>query len=207
VSPVPATPPRTQPSRIQIHDVLPAVEGGRWPVKRSQGDDVVVECDIVRDGHEQLRAVVRHRPPGATSWAEEPMEQLTPDRWRGTFTTAALGLHAFQVEAWVDHVASWRSEVERKLAAGQEDLDSEMIEGAALHEAAASRLRGAGRAAARGRRSTGRRPPFRRTRWRPWTAPPAGRSAPAPRSTWWTSTASAPGWAPGTSCSRARGAA
>jgi len=149
VTSVPATPPRTQPSRIQIHDVRPAVEDGRWPVKRSQGDDVVVECDIVRDGHEQLRAVVRHRPPGEEAFREEPMAQVTPDRWRGTFATGSLGLHAFQVEVWVDRVASWRSEVERKLAAGQEDLDGEMVEGAALHEAAASRLKGAGRAAVR----------------------------------------------------------
>ncbi len=147
---MPATTPRTQPSRIQIHDVLPAVEGGRWPVKRSLGDDVVVECDIVRDGHEQLRAVVRHRPPGEEAFVEEPMTQLTADRWRGRFTTASLGLHEFQVEVWVDQVASWRSEVERKLAAGQEDLDSEMLEGAALHEAAASRLKGSGRTAVKG---------------------------------------------------------
>ena len=147
---MPATTPRTQPSRIQIHDVLPAVEGGRWPVKRSLGDDVVVECDIVRDGHEQLRAVVRHRPPGEEAFVEEPMTQLTADRWRGRFTTASLGLHEFQVEVWVNQVASWRSEVERKLAAGQEDLDSEMLEGAALHEAAASRLKGSGRTAVKG---------------------------------------------------------
>ncbi|HMO01126.1 MAG TPA: DUF3416 domain-containing protein, partial [Miltoncostaeaceae bacterium] len=149
MTPVPATMPRTPPSRIQIHDVRPAVEGGRWPVKRSQGDDVVVECDIVRDGHEQLRAVVRHRPPGERAFREEPMTQLTPDRWQGTFTTGALGLHAFQVEVWVDQLASWRSEVQRKLAAGQEDLDGEMLEGAALHEAAATRLKGASRATVR----------------------------------------------------------
>ncbi len=146
---MPATTPRTQPPRIQIHDVQPAVEGGRWPVKRSQGDDVVVECDVVRDGHEQLRAVVRHRPPGETAFREEPMAQLTPDRWQGRFSTPALGLHVFQVEVWVDHLASWRSEVERKLAAGQDDLDSEMVEGAVLHETAAARLKGAARATVR----------------------------------------------------------
>ena len=78
------------------------------------------------------------------------MTQLTADRWRGRFTTASLGLHEFQVEVWVNQVASWRSEVERKLAAGQEDLDSEMLEGAALHEAAASRLKGPGRTAVKG---------------------------------------------------------
>ena len=134
--------PRTPPPRIQVHDVVPAVEGGRWPVKRTLGDPVVVECDLVRDGHEQLRAVVRHRPPGARGFTENPMIQLSPDRWRGEFPTEALGIHRFEVEAWVDPFASWRDELERKLGAGQEDLESELAEGAALLEDAAGRLKG-----------------------------------------------------------------
>ena len=148
--PVPAPPPRTPPPRIQVHDVRPTVEGGRWPAKRTLGDVVVVECDLVRDGHEALRAAVRHRPPGARAFAEAPMTQLSLDRWRGEFATGALGLHRFQVEAWVDPFASWRDELERKLAAGQEDLESEIAEGAALLEDAASRLKGADRRTARG---------------------------------------------------------
>lgn len=124
--------PRTPPSRIQIHDVRPAVDGGRWPVKRTAGDFVVVETDLVRDGHEQLRATVRHRPPGAPRFLEEPMVQVAPDLWRGEFTTSELGRHQFQVEVWVDLFGSWRGEVERKLAAGQVDLESELAEGAAI---------------------------------------------------------------------------
>ncbi len=146
---VPAPPPRTPPPRIQVHDVRPSVEGGRWPVKRTLGDPVVVECDLVRDGHEALRAVVRHRPPGRRAFREEPMAQLTPDRWRGEFPTTALGVHRFEVEAWVNPFASWRGEVERKLAAGQEDLESELAEGAALLEGAAPRLSPADRRTAR----------------------------------------------------------
>jgi starch synthase (maltosyl-transferring) len=142
---VPAPPPRTQPPRIQVHDVRPAVEGGRWPAKRTAGEAVVVECDIVRDGHEALRAALRHRAPGVRAFAEEPMAQLSPDRWRGEFTTGELGVHRVQVEAWVDPFASWRDELERKLAAGQEDLEGELAEGAALLEDAAGRLKGADR--------------------------------------------------------------
>ncbi len=138
--------PRTSPSRIQVHDVRPAVDGGRWPVKRTLGDSVVVEADLVRDGHEQLRAVVRHRPPGSPRFLEEPMVQVSPDRWRGSFTTTALGRHQFQVEAWVDTFGSWRAEVERKLEAGQEDLDGELAEGAEILDGiAAAGLRGADR--------------------------------------------------------------
>ena len=116
-------------------------------MKRTLGDPVVVACDLVRDGHEQLRAVVRHRPPGTSGFLEEPMSQLGPDRWEGVFPTVALGRHGFQVEAWVDPYASWRNEIERKLAAGQEDLESELEEGAVLIEDAAERLRASDRAA------------------------------------------------------------
>ena len=143
--PVLATTPRTPPPRIQIHDTRPTVEDGRWPVKRSLGDPVAVECDIVRDGHEHLRAVVRHRAPGASAFAEVEMEPISIDRWRAEFGTTALGIHVFQVEAWVDVFASWRSELERKVAGGQHELDSELAEGAALLEGA-SGLRGSDKA-------------------------------------------------------------
>ena len=143
--PVLATTPRTPPPRIQIHDTRPTVEDGRWPVKRSLGDPVAVECDIVRDGHEHLRAVVRHRAPGASGFAEVEMEPVSIDRWRAEFGTTALGIHVFQVEAWVDVFASWRSELERKVAGGQHELDSELAEGAALLEGATG-LRGSAKA-------------------------------------------------------------
>jgi len=126
------------------------VECGRHRAKRSLGDVVVVECDLVRDGHEQLRAVVRHRPPGARGYTESPMTQHGPDRWRGEFLADALGVHRFHVETWVDSFGSWRGELERKVAAGQEDLESELAEGAAVLEAAARRLRGDARRLARG---------------------------------------------------------
>jgi starch synthase (maltosyl-transferring) len=146
---VPAPPPRTPPPRIQVHDVRPTVEGGRWPVKRTLGDVVAVECDLVRDGHEALRAVVRHRAPGARAVAETPMSPLGPDRWRGELTASELGVHRVEIEAWVDPFASWRDELERKLAAGQEDLEGELAEGAALLEDAAGRLKAADRRVAR----------------------------------------------------------
>jgi starch synthase (maltosyl-transferring) len=124
--------PKTRPPRIQLQDPWPSVDCGRYPVKRSIGDTVEIWCDIFRDGHEQLGAAIRHLAPGAREWVETPMRHVDSDRWRGSFVVDELGRWQFTVEAWVDRFASWRDELRRKSAAGQEDLSSELAEGAAL---------------------------------------------------------------------------
>ncbi len=125
--------PKTKrPPRIQIEEVWPQLDGGRYPVKRSLGDPVDCWALIFRDGHEVLGTTVRYRRPGTRRWLEAPMEQIEPDRWRGTFTPDACGRWSFAIGAWVDRFASWRRELARKVEAGQEDLSSELAEGALL---------------------------------------------------------------------------
>ncbi len=110
----------------------PQVDGGRYPVKASAGDRVQVTATIFRDGHEQLGAAVRWRPPGGRRWLEAPLEPLGNDRFAGAFDVDAQGRWRFRLEAWHDRVASFQDELRRKLAAGQEDLAGELAEGAAL---------------------------------------------------------------------------
>ena len=89
---------------------------------------------FLRDGHEVLGGALRFRAPGKRRWREVPMRRLPEDldRWHGSFEADALGRWQFGVVAWVDRVASWQHELERKVAAGQSDLASELAEGAAL---------------------------------------------------------------------------
>ena len=63
------------------------------------------------------------------------MKQYGSDRWTASFTPDTCGRWTFAVGAWVDRYASWRWELQRKVDAGQEDLTSELAEGAVLHEA------------------------------------------------------------------------
>jgi starch synthase (maltosyl-transferring) len=120
------------PPRIQIENVWPMLDCGRYPVKRTLGHRVVAWADIYRDGHEVLRAAVKYRPVGSRAWLQMPMEHHEADRWHGVFEPTALGRWQFVIEAYVDRAASWRNELERKVEAGQEDLASELLEGAAL---------------------------------------------------------------------------
>jgi len=124
--------PKTTPARIQIQEVAPQVDCGRYPVKRTAGDEVEVTARIFRDGHETLGAAVRHRGPDATRWSETPLEPLGNDLWAGSFEVDRPGLWSFRIEAWVDRVASFQDELRRKLAARQADLASELSEGAVL---------------------------------------------------------------------------
>src|SRR5262249_13843194 len=125
-------PPKKQPPRIQIQEISPSLDCGRWPAKRTLGDTLEVSATIFADGHDVLGAAVRHRAPGARKWQESPMDQLGNDRWLGQVVVDRLGRWQYSVVAWVDRFASWRYELERKVEAGQADLTSELAEGAAL---------------------------------------------------------------------------
>jgi starch synthase (maltosyl-transferring) len=124
--------PKTAPARIQIQEVAPQVDCGRYPVKRTVGDRVEVTAQIFRDGHESLGAAIRHRSPGSTGWTETPLEPLGNDLWRGFFEVDRPGLWCFRIEAWLDRVASFQEELRRKVGAGQADLAGELSEGAVL---------------------------------------------------------------------------
>jgi len=119
-------------TRIQVQRVWPMLDCGRYPVKRSLGDEVEVWADVFCDGHDLMRAAVRYRPPGARRWLEAPMEPIGSDRWHGSFSVDALGRWQYAIGAWVDRWASWRWEIDRKLEGGQTEFSSELIEGAAL---------------------------------------------------------------------------
>ncbi len=124
--------------RVVIEGVAPEVDCGRFPIKRTEGDRVVVEADAFTDGHDAVSAVLLHRGPGAAEWCETPMEPLPNDRWRASFPVEALGLHEYTVEGWIDRFGSWRHDLEKKLDAAQ-DISVELLGGAALVDAAASR--------------------------------------------------------------------
>jgi starch synthase (maltosyl-transferring) len=119
-------------SRIQIQDVEPQLDCGRYPVKACVDDEVQVSATIFRDGHDTIRAVVRVRPRGTRRWREVPLEARGNDRFGATVVPDTLGPWEFRVEAWTDPYASWLDEHDRKVAAGQADLSGENSEGRAL---------------------------------------------------------------------------
>jgi starch synthase (maltosyl-transferring) len=124
---------------VVIENLQPLINGGRYPIKRVVGEDVVVEADVFKDGHDVVAATLKWRVLGESRWHETPMAFLDNDRWRGAFTLYDAAVHEYTVEAWIDTFRGWQHEFTTKFAAGIHDLTSESLEGAALLEAAAHR--------------------------------------------------------------------
>jgi starch synthase (maltosyl-transferring) len=117
--------------RVIVENVTPQIDEGRFPAKRTLGEDVVVEADAFADGHDLLAVVMLWRRCGTKKWIEAPMAPLGNDRWRAAFSVSEYRDYEFTVEAWVDRVATWRDALEKKVAAGQ-DVSSERLEEKAL---------------------------------------------------------------------------
>jgi len=112
--------PQNGAVRVVIEGVTPTVDNGRFAAKRVVGDSVTVEADVFTDGHDIVSAVVLYRPERSADWHSTPMSALGNDRFRGEFVVTQLGRYLFTVMAWVDHFETWRRDLAKKHAAGQD---------------------------------------------------------------------------------------
>ncbi len=118
--------PSNGQSRVVIEHVRPQIDGGRFPIKRTVGQTVVVEADIFCDGHDHMAAVVQYAHVGSSKagttnpalpWTEVPMTPLVNDAWRAEFKTDQLGTYHYTVTAWIDRFDTWRHDLQKRLQA------------------------------------------------------------------------------------------
>ena len=141
---------------ILIDDVRPRTPSG-LAAKGVVGEELPVSAALVADGHDRLGARLRWRKAGTRPWTTAPLSERPDHRWAGAITPDGIGLHQLVIEAWTDRYATWRHEVEVKVAAGQ-DVALELEEGGRILEELAAQAKGADRerlaAAATGVRRT-----------------------------------------------------
>jgi starch synthase (maltosyl-transferring) len=128
-------------SRVAIEKVEPQIDCGRFPVKRVVGDSVAVEADIFADGHDAIAAMALYRHAEEPEWKRAAMRPMVNDRWAAEFDVEQLGTYHYCVEAWVDHFATWRRDLAKRVAARQE-VGIELLAGADLVHRAANRAQG-----------------------------------------------------------------
>ena len=129
-------------ARVIMAGVYPQIDGGLFPIKRTLGDQVVIEADIFTDGHDAVVACLLHRHHDEEAWQRTPLQPLVNDRWRAQFPAEQLGRYYYTVEAWVDRFVSWRRDFAKRVQAEQ-DVSVELMIGAELIAEASRRARGA----------------------------------------------------------------
>jgi starch synthase (maltosyl-transferring) len=124
--------------RVVIECVRPQIDCGRFAIKRVVGETVVVEADVFADGHDQIACQVLYWRDNGEEIQSSPMKPLGNDRWRGEFPVLTLGRYQYTVEGWIDRFQTWRNDLMKRIAAGQ-DVHVEMLIGAEIIEGAAAR--------------------------------------------------------------------
>jgi len=128
--------------RVVIENVEPEVDGGRFPIKRTTGESVVVRADIYADGHGVLRAMVRYSPSLTGAWREIEMKLVENDRWEAQFEVSSVGTWRYTITAWLDSFRTWHRDFIKKAEAGQ-NVAVDILTGADLTRAAVERAIGA----------------------------------------------------------------
>jgi starch synthase (maltosyl-transferring) len=122
---------KNAPPRAVVESVRPEVDGGRYPIKRAPGEQVLVECDAFADGHDAVVAQLLYKYSSEEEWQCVPMEFLHNDHWAASFTVEKLGRYQYKVRAWTDPFLTWRRDLVKRRDAGQ-DLSVDFLIGAQL---------------------------------------------------------------------------
>ena len=130
------------PVSVVIRNLTPTFNDGQAAVKRTVGQDLSVEADIFKEGHDVIRACLKWRSLHERRWHETAMIPLENDRWRGTFPLLQIGICEYTIEAWGDEFLSWQEEIRKKFDAGLRELTNEAWEGAQIIESNAQRASG-----------------------------------------------------------------
>jgi starch synthase (maltosyl-transferring) len=117
----PAIPlPASGQRRVVVENIRPAVDDGRFAIKRTIGETVDVEADAFTDSHDVLRCALLYRRGDEDDWREVEMSPLVNDRWKGSFRVTTLGRWVYTVHAWIDPFLSWRRDFARRIE--EEDI-------------------------------------------------------------------------------------
>jgi starch synthase (maltosyl-transferring) len=127
-------------TRAVIDAVLPIVDGGRFAVKTIAGRPFAVTAHCLTDSHDKLRVTLQWQSVTAAGFQEIEMQAQPNDVWTAQFTPPAPGRYRYTVVAWVDHLETWRNELQRR--EDRADIDVALEVGAGLVESAAGRATG-----------------------------------------------------------------
>lgn len=123
--------------RVNIENINPQIDCGKYPIKRVVNERVQVEADIFTDGHDKVQALLLYRmiQKGKDKWQKSPMYFIGNDHWEGSFIPEQEGPYEYAIVAWVDHFSTWQEGLRKKFEDHQE-VNTELLIGVELLEKA-----------------------------------------------------------------------
>lgn len=128
--------------RVVIEYVGPEVDGGQFPIKRVVGEKVVVRAHIFSDGHDKIGAELLYKTEDDEVYKSSQMRYKVNDEWEGWFEITELTRYYYTARAWLDRFGTWREDLGKKAASGQE-VSVDLITGSEIVEQASGRAEGA----------------------------------------------------------------
>src|SRR5690606_22387626 len=124
--------------RVNIENVTPLIDCGKYPIKRVVNERVHVQADIFADGHDKVQAIILYRKiqKGKDKWQQSPMYFISNDHWEGSFVPDQVGAYEYAIAGWVDHFTTWQEGLKKKFEDHQ-DVATELQIGIELIEKAA----------------------------------------------------------------------
>ncbi|MFA6621236.1 MAG: maltotransferase domain-containing protein [Candidatus Caldatribacteriota bacterium] len=101
-----------------MENVQPEINNGKFNIKRTEGERIVVSADIYADGHDQLLANLLFRKQGHQKWEKKPMEFIVNDFWQASFSVSQSGIYEYTLEAMIDHLSTWWKDIQKKSTVG-----------------------------------------------------------------------------------------
>ena len=127
--------------RVVIENCFPVLENPDHYIKKTPGEQLVFETDLLADGHETITARLCITEKGKRSGVTIAMNHIENDRWMGTYSCEKEGLFDLKVEAFIDWPLSWVKGTRKKIEAGL-NVFSELLEGAVYIKSIQPKLKG-----------------------------------------------------------------
>ena len=128
--------------RIIIEKVTPEIDGGKFPVKRIVGENIVVRANVFADGHDEVKADLLYRRLDQNEWYEIPMKAQGNDAWAASFTVDQQVNYLYTIRGYICEFSCWCHDLKKRVDAGT-DVTVDLQIGAAIVKEAAGRAKGA----------------------------------------------------------------
>ncbi len=105
------------PNAIVIENVKPEIDAGEYPVKAIPGERIDVTADIIKDGHDYLRARILFKEVKNKEWQFKDLKLTVNDHWEGSFCIEKeFANYVYTIEAWFDPIQTWLNGARKKIA-------------------------------------------------------------------------------------------